>query len=552
MDISSAAELFLQKLQIEESIARDSFTLDIIALKDLDVSGFNCLQLHTFFDGKRTCSENIRYNGSADVVCKFSSTFFLKEHIENSFVVSRNDACSVVIYITASKERTDSSVVPTDDTQVSVGFFSCTRQLIAMAVIDFQTVCQFAGNYLSVELLGCCSNPFAVGVVEGSPEFTTKGTMYVHCSFASASICAPKESTGVLHEREQFQRLLLDQVQEHCQQEHQMLYHSAVRWWTKQMKAFPHLLTNRPAHSMKLMAMDETGQHRLVCSFVVVAKEDSLNAFDEDVARHPWLLESSMLSRGGVLSTSPHHCARFVSLLPCSAGANTSGTVGMTSILGSGPQASPWLSTFALLSQLQGDVQDHAVLLCSLLLGWGLDVYVALGTRRVSGGENAHDSAHHHDHGYPHVWVISFDAVEVSSSSKISTKTAKKKKDMSAVSTRQQVTFWESLTGQRSNFDVDSDGYLVQSGTEKAHYVELYSLFRHDAYLLNVQFCPRIYSLDRGHHSLCLDLHSASHWSSFPLPWFMTANKSLCDSVPESSIPDSVREQRFRKQYSGQ
>ncbi len=39
-----------------------------------------------------------------------------------------------------------------------------------------------------------------------------------------------------------------------------------------------------------------------------------------------------------------------------------------------------WRSAHAILSRLQGDVEDHALLLCSLLLGWGLDAWVALGT----------------------------------------------------------------------------------------------------------------------------------------------------------------------------
>ena len=33
----------------------------------------------------------------------------------------------------------------------------------------------------------------------------------------------------------------------------------------------------------------------------------------------------------------------------------------------------------SLLSKGAGDIEDHAVLLCNLLLGFGLDVYVCIG-----------------------------------------------------------------------------------------------------------------------------------------------------------------------------
>ena len=37
----------------------------------------------------------------------------------------------------------------------------------------------------------------------------------------------------------------------------------------------------------------------------------------------------------------------------------------------------------AFISRRRGDVEPHAYLLCSLLLGFGLDAYVVLGTRQV-------------------------------------------------------------------------------------------------------------------------------------------------------------------------
>ena len=55
------------------------------------------------------------------------------------------------------------------------------------------------------------------------------------------------------------------------------------------------------------------------------------------------------------------------------------------------------------------DVEDHCCLLCSLLLGYGLEAYVCLGTKTS---------------GHAHSWVVT-------------------------IGNEGGVTFWESLTGQR-------------------------------------------------------------------------------------------------------
>lgn len=59
----------------------------------------------------------------------------------------------------------------------------------------------------------------------------------------------------------------------------------------------------------------------------------------------------------------------------------------------------------------QGDCEDHATLLCSLLLGFGLDAYVCVGTKAK---------------GTPHTWVLTRG-------------------------TDGSITFWESLTAHRSD-----------------------------------------------------------------------------------------------------
>ena len=96
---------------------------------------------------------------------------------------------------------------------------------------------------------------------------------------------------------------------------------------------------------------------------------------------------------------SPLHAARFVSLIPFEREEAPGGL-----------RSEVWHSMHTFLARGAGDCEDHAVLLCSFLLGFGLDAYVCLG----ASGEG------------PHAWVI----------------TRGKK-----------VLLWESLTGQRMPSD---------------------------------------------------------------------------------------------------
>lgn len=75
-----------------------------------------------------------------------------------------------------------------------------------------------------------------------------------------------------------------------------------------------------------------------------------------------------------------------------------------------------WQSAHTFLSLLKGDVEDHSTLLCNLLLGFGLDAYIAIGLS-ING---------------PHVWVVTRSKLE---------------------NKKYTTSFWESLTGQRINID---------------------------------------------------------------------------------------------------
>lgn len=97
---------------------------------------------------------------------------------------------------------------------------------------------------------------------------------------------------------------------------------------------------------------------------------------------------------------SPYHAARFVSLIPLRRQEKPGGE-----------KLELWQRFHTFLSGGYGDYEDHANLLCSLLLGFGLDAYVIIGAS--SDG--------------PHNWVLT----RIINGRKI------------------KCTFWESLTGQR-------------------------------------------------------------------------------------------------------
>ncbi len=122
----------------------------------------------------------------------------------------------------------------------------------------------------------------------------------------------------------------------------------------------------RPSHHqrlVKIFSADENGVSRPACTFVA-----PLDA--------------------GRLLDSPRQAARFVSLIPL----ERTGSVGGGGA--GGGRLEQWSNTHSFLCrvcdlsrltvQRAGDVEDHAILLCSLLLGFGLRSFVCIGTKRTS------------------------------------------------------------------------------------------------------------------------------------------------------------------------
>ena len=130
-------------------------------------------------------------------------------------------------------------------------------------------------------------------------------------------------------------------------------FNYAKKWWQEYLSVGAHV----NHRLIKLLAQAEDGSSRCVCSFLQPIQ-----------ARH------ALLSAG--------EAARFVSSIA---------TVRHDAVAGS--KSDVWLSLHSVLASRAGDIEAHAVLLCSIFLGLELDAYVVL-------GHTATDE--------PHMWVMTF------------------------------------------------------------------------------------------------------------------------------------------------
>ncbi|XP_034029760.1 centrosomal protein of 76 kDa isoform X2 [Thalassophryne amazonica] len=202
----------------------------------------------------------------------------------------------------------------------------------------------------------------------------------------------------------------------------------AKQWWRE-------FLDIRPSHQhrmVKIFAQDENGVSRPVCSYVRVL-------------------------RAGRILESPRQAARFVSLLAHE----------KAPVVGGGGRQEQWSTVMAFLSRGKGDCEDHATLLCSLLLGFGLDAYVCVGTKARVG---------------PHTWVLTR-------------------------STDGSITFWESLTAHRylhQLMDPDAPPLSPQP-KPSSPYRTVGCVFNHQTFLANCQPSDAV--------ELCVfDFQNPSRW----------------------------------------
>ena len=153
-------------------------------------------------------------------------------------------------------------------------------------------------------------------------------------------------------------------------------YDYSTEWWND-YKKLKNGFDKRP---VKIYSEDESGVFKAIFSFV-----------------------KPLYGLKGI--DSPFHAARFVSLIPYKKEENPGGE-----------RKEIWHNFNTFLALNYGDVEDHASLLCSMLLGFGLDAYVVVG----------------HSSDGPHVWVM--------------TKMITQGRNLNEIC---KIQFWESLTGQK-------------------------------------------------------------------------------------------------------
>lgn len=200
----------------------------------------------------------------------------------------------------------------------------------------------------------------------------------------------------------------------HAKQERLFIVYTK-QWWKE-------YLSIREIHQdrlVKIFAQDENATNRPVCSFVKPL-------------------------RAGRLLDSPREAARFVSLIHQE----------QEPTLGGGGRAEQWTSMHAFLCRNKGDCEDHALLLCSLLLGFGMNAYVCIGTRSK---------------GTVHAWVMT-------------------------ISVDGLVTFWESVKGHRYIHEpIDPNAPpMDKQHRPKYPYHTVGCVFNHQSFYANNQPSDRV------------------------------------------------------------
>eukprot|EP00802_Teleaulax_amphioxeia_P006340 Tamp_06344.p1 GENE.Tamp_06344~~Tamp_06344.p1 ORF type:complete len:666 (-),score=132.13 Tamp_06344:739-2655(-) len=256
-------------------------------------------------------------------------------------------------------------------------------------------------------------------------------------------------------------------------------FQTAKAWW----KDF---LQIRPEHAnrmVKLYARTESDVNLPVCAFV------------------------SPLQSGRTLR-SAGEAARFVALIEYQR---------LQTLGGTGGRSEVWSDLHSVLASRKGDVEEHALLLCSLLLGFRFEAYCAIGTT-ISGDA--------------HMWVVTLQRPAADDFSE------------------PQVTFWESLTGSRYRHDVGPDA------PSALKYGRLGCLFNHESFYANVQPDDAVqaahFDLNNWAHWKAMDdaaIASVRHLELPPLQYFALATHSMEEAL-EASLGSLIAAHRSDKGLS--
>ena len=431
------------QLQIEILSARG-----LAQFQSLQSETLQSIQLHVLFKKCMIKSSPVVSNNSNEVIFDYLSSFPVsdKRDVDSADISSpatddQSTISPILIYLTTS------SVTGQQQQPVGQNF---TRSIIAMAVIDYRMAFMYGGEFISVELIPQDS--------DGISYSSGTGSIFVRLSF-TGPVVSPFATTNIkaIENSIEMDLLKYTEVSRHTHQ-------SAKTFWGRARQDFPFL----DKRDIKLFAEDETGQHRVVCAFV-------------EAITPPREIDN------------PKSAARFVSLIPFRR------EVALT-----GGRRNIWQSPHAFMSCLQGDVEDHAILLCCLLLGWGMDAWVAMGTISAppSSKENV-DGSNSNSSTRPHMWVVTFDTLSEG-----------------------KIICWEALTGQQYDLEIDLKrrGKFVNLvnalDKSKSHpFLQVHALFRSDTFLLNVQKSPTLNVVDGSVlvGGASFSIKDSSNWLSFSI-----------------------------------
>ncbi|CAD5114295.1 DgyrCDS3437 [Dimorphilus gyrociliatus] len=249
----------------------------------------------------------------------------------------------------------------------------------------------------------------------------------------------------------------------HASEKERLFLIYAKQWW----KEYLQIRTLHRERLVKIFAQDENGVNRVVCSFIKPL-------------------------RASRLLDTPRQAARFVALIGYE----------KLSCVGAGERVEQWSSIHAFLCRNKGDCEDHAILLCCLLLGFGLDAYVAVGTKMK---------------GSAHTWVVTID-------------------------TYGKVMFWESLTGQRYQHSPISLDDLPHEKVERKQnhpYKTIGCLFNDKKFFANNQSMDRVdvckFNLEEESSWKKMSEESIEQATSPPWPVIPPLISSTIDSATASN-----------------
>lgn len=485
-----------------ENPDKNVVTVDIISARGIQEENHTYLrnlQLHLLCEGESIQSDIIPFSTDPEVRFNFSASFNMQSDLGEIKSTGRH----IYVYISQSfAEAVDSSLAMQEHQPVGTTY---SRTLVAEAVIDSRLAFLHNGDFLSVELVPCNCG----GIVD---------TGFCGILFVKLTASGPLSSFFSMKEDEQAS-LNLETIKNNIEIQQKVLeklnydqYQAIKLWFSCRRADYPYIEDRR----IKLFSLDECGRHRMVCNFI--GRLTPPRSID-----------------------SPRFAARFVSLLPFHRGVELIGG-----------NISSWHSAHSTLLKMQGDVEDHALLLCSLLLGWGLDAYVVYGTILPPGSiehEAIGTTALRSMNTHFHYWVVTVDSlVQGVQATKIFSTQPKEKGVNNAGKSGQykvlehsHVTFWEPLTGQQFRIDVSGKKkfYSVLSKDKRRlihsspqsdinvrgqmslnhPFQSIYALFRHDRFLLNIQKNPLVSSeVDSNSPVASFDLWNERFWAILDNP----------------------------------